>query len=138
MASTPMMDRIGKYEIRGELGRGGFGHVYVALDPIVNRLVAIKVLISADDPEILSRFRSEAAAAGRLHHKNIVTIYDYGEQDGLPYLVMEYLEGQTIQQIVQTPGARQLSLLEKMDIMSQAAEGLHCAHQNGIVHRDVK
>lgn len=133
-----MTDRIGKYEVRGEIGHGGFGHVYVARDPLVNRLVAIKVLISAEDREVLGRFRAEAAAAGRLHHKNIVTIYDYGEQDGLPYLVMEYLEGRTIQQILQTSGARELSLLEKLDVMSQAAEGLHCAHQNGIVHRDVK
>ena len=131
-----MTKRIGKYEIQGEIGKGGFGHVYCALDPVVNRQVAIKVLISAEDPDVLGRFRAEAAAAGGLRHKNVVTIYDYGEQDGIPYLVMEYLQGETLQQFLQ--GGRRLSLLEKLDIMSQTAEGLHCAHQNGIIHRDVK
>jgi serine/threonine protein kinase len=131
-----MAKRIGKYEIQGEIGKGGFGHVYVALDPVVNRQVAIKVLISAEDPDILARFRAEAEAAGRLRHKNVVTVYDYGEVEGVPYLVMEYLEGDTLQQLMQGP--RKLSLLEKISIMTQAADGLQCAHQNGIIHRDVK
>ncbi len=127
---------IGKYEIQGEIGKGGFGQVYVARDPVVNRKVAIKLLISTEDPDILGRFRDEAASAGRLRHKNVVTIYDYGEHEGVPFLVMEYLEGRTLEQILRS--AEKISLLQKMQIMAQAADGLHCAHQNGIVHRDVK
>jgi eukaryotic-like serine/threonine-protein kinase len=131
-----MLEKIGKYEIRGELGRGGFGHVYLGFDPTVNRPVAIKVLVAAGDPSVLVRFRTEATTAGNLRHKNIVTIYEFGEHQGTFYLVMEYLEGRDLQRVMSE--ANSLTLVEKIRIMTQVAEGLHFAHQNGVVHRDVK
>ncbi len=133
---TGMPDRIGKYEIRGEIGQGGFGKVYCGFDPTVGRLVAIKVLSSGGDPSLLARFRTEATAAGNLNHKNIVTVFEFGEDRGTFFLVMEYLEGRDLQHVM--PEANTLKLVDKMNIMSQVAEGLQCAHQHGIVHRDVK
>jgi serine/threonine-protein kinase len=128
--------RIGRYEIESELGRGGFGKVYKAFDPTVGRRVAIKLLSDVDAPEAIDRFRAEAMAAGNLHHPNVLTIYDYGEHEGSAYIVMEYLEGQDLQEII---AAKQpLSLMEKVRIMVQAAEALAHAHQSGVVHRDVK
>src|SRR5690349_13572721 len=107
-----MPARIGKYEIRGELGRGGFGQVYLAFDPTVGRQVAIKVLSADGEPSSLARFRAEAAAAGNLRHKNIVTIHEFGEDHGTFFIAMEYLEGQDLQHII--AAKRQLSLLEKV------------------------
>jgi eukaryotic-like serine/threonine-protein kinase len=131
-----MKDRIGKYELQAELGRGGFGRVYRAYDPSMGRSVAIKVVNSDGQADLLARFRAEAGLHGKLQHKNIVTIYEYGEQDGTPYIVMELLEGENLQSLIQAK--RHLSLLEKMRIMGQVAEGLYYAHQSGVVHRDVK
>src|SRR5580704_9619501 len=90
----------GKYLIRGELGQGGFGSVYLGLDPSIGRQVAIKVLLSEADPSQLVRFRKEAIAAGGLNHPNIVTIYDFGDDQGKFYLVMEYLEGNSLQSVI--------------------------------------
>jgi serine/threonine protein kinase len=131
-----MQVRIGKYEIQSELGQGGFGKVYRAYDPSMGRAVAIKVVTSDGDPDLLARFQAEAVTHGKLHHQNIVTIYEFGEQNGSPYIVMELLEGENLQTLIQTK--RNLTLLEKMRIMYQVAEGLHYAHQAGVVHRDVK
>jgi serine/threonine-protein kinase len=131
-----MPERIGKYEIRDVLGRGGFGQVYLGFDPTVGRQVAIKVLTSDGDPNTLRRFRAEANSAGNLRHKNIVTIHELGEDHGTLFIAMEFLEGQDLQHIIASRAP--LSLPEKIRIMSQAAEGLHCAHQHGVVHRDVK
>ena len=127
--------QIGKYQIQTELGRGGFGIVYRAYDPTVGRLVAIKVLSAAGDKQLLTRFRNEAASAGNLRHKNIVTIYDFGEHEGLPYIVMEFLEGEDLHQVI---GKKPLPLLQKISIMLQVADGLYCAHRAGVIHRDVK
>src|SRR3954454_8403751 len=91
---------IGKYLIEAELGRGGFGVVYRAYDPTVGRPVAVKVLTAVGDNQLLTRFKNEAAAAGKLRHKNIFTIYDYGDDEGLPYIVMEFLEGEDLNQII--------------------------------------
>jgi TonB family protein len=129
--------RIGRYEVQAELGRGGFGRVFRAFDPTVGRMVAIKVLSTeASERDLLIRFRNEAAAAGKLQHRNIVTIYDFGEQSGTPYIIMELLEGQDLQRVI--AGARPLSLLAKVQIMSQIAQGLNFAHRHGVIHRDVK
>jgi serine/threonine protein kinase len=130
------MERIGRYEIIRELGRGGFGRVYLANDPLMKCEVAIKVLSHADDPEMLARFRDEAAATRRLNHESIVTIYDVGEEQGVPYIVMEYLQGMDLQKLREQN--LQLSLIEKVRILSQIAAGLQVAHENGIIHRDVK
>src|ERR1700680_3709220 len=99
-STSPLKKRIGRFEIQAEVGRGGFGKVYRAFDPKVARVVAIKILESDGTPNSLSRFRNEATAAGNLHHKNIVTIHEFGEDNGTQYLVMEYLEGQDLQQVL--------------------------------------
>ena len=130
------MERIGRYEILEEIGRGGFGRVYRATDPLMKSEVAIKVISTADDPEMLARFRGEAAAARMLRHESIVTIYDVGEHQGVPYIVMEYLQGMDLQKI--RDQRRTLPLVEKVRILSQVAAGLQIAHENGIIHRDVK
>jgi len=126
---------IGRFQVRNQLGQGGFGRVYCAFDPTVQRLVAIKVLTEASK-DILSRFRNEAFVTGNLRHENIVTIYEFGEFEGKPFLAMEYLEGEDLQQII--AARKPLTLLQKCNIMLQVAEGLYCAHRNGVVHRDVK
>jgi tetratricopeptide (TPR) repeat protein len=132
---TPQRQRIGKYAITQEIGSGGFGHVYRALDPTFDRVVAIKVLNAPDNLDMVRRFRAEAKTVANLHHKNIVTVHDFGEEDGVPYLVMEYLEGTTLQALIDR---NSLSLLEKVEIMSEAAAGLQYAHERGVTHRDVK
>src|SRR5271157_304941 len=130
------MDRIGRYAILGEIGRGGFGVVYRAHDPVMRRNVAVKVLTAVSDPTLLARFRSEAGTTGNLRHKNIITVYDYGEHDGQPFLVMEFLEGRSIQEVIRD--GPPLSLFEKVSVLLQVAEGLRFAHEQGVVHRDVK
>ena len=89
------VQKIGKYQITAEIGVGGFGRVYSAQDPSVGRVVAIKVMNAPGDTDLVRRFRAEAMTVAMLAHKNIVTVYDYGDQDGRPFLVMEYLTGVT-------------------------------------------
>ena len=129
-----IITRIGRYEVQSEIGHGAFGRVFRAYDPVTRRNVAIKVLIADNEPDVLARFFLEVQATARLKHKNIVTIYDFNETP--PYIVMELVEGQSLQQLITNHTA--LSLLERVRILSQAAEGLACAHKNGIVHRDIK
>ncbi len=131
-----MLKRAGRYEILAELGRGGFGQVYRAIDPTLDSMVAIKTLSVDNDAAVLARFRNEAAASRRLRHPNIVTIYDFGEQDGMPFIVMELLEGQDLQRVIES--RKPLPLWHKIQIMIQVASGLADAHAHGIVHRDVK
>src|SRR5690349_14523613 len=128
------MARIGKYTIEREVGRGGFGRVYLAHDPEMERKVAIKVL---RDPEKLKYFEFEAFTTGKLQHRNIVTIYDRGkDEEGNPFLVMEFLEGHTLKELVDRRPP--LGVLEKVDIIAQVAEALEYAHSRGVVHRDIK
>lgn len=131
-----MATHIGRYSVTAEIGKGGFGSVYRAHDPLVGRDVAIKLLATQEDESLVARFRAEAVTAGNLHHKNIVTIYEFGEHQGVPFLVMELLDGTELSHYIakRTP----LSLLEKVEIMSEVAEGLHFAHEHGVIHRDVK
>jgi eukaryotic-like serine/threonine-protein kinase len=131
-----MARRIGRYEVLAELGRGGFGHVYRCFDPALGVQVAVKTLTAEGDAGMLVRFRNEAATSRKLNHPNIVTIYDFGEQDGMPYIVMELLEGHDLRHVIEarTP----LALLNKVEILSQIAAGLGHAHAHGVVHRDVK
>ncbi|HTS31462.1 MAG TPA: protein kinase [Bryobacteraceae bacterium] len=131
-----MPDTIGKYNVERLLGGGGFGKVYLATDPDVGQLVAIKTLHTQGNPDLLKRFLEEIRINVRLKHKNIVSILAGGEEAGAPYLVMEYLEGRTLKQVIQQGPA--LSLVEKVAIMAQVAEGLAYAHSKGVVHRDVK
>lgn len=119
--SAGIPSTIGKYRVIRRLGEGGMGAVYLGHDDGIDRDVAIK-LLRADDENMRRRFRSEAQLAGRLKHANIVTVYDYGEFDSGPYIVMEFVEGRTLSQIVDRqehiPVARRLWLLE------QACRGL--------------
>ena len=135
MPDTPTsVSRIGKYEVLGELGRGGMGVVYRAEDKNIGREVAIKTLTDAT-PELRQRFLVEARS-GVLNHQNIVTVYDFGEQDGNPYIVMEYLQGDSLEKVLRA--TRPLALVEKLEIVRQVCEGLGYAHSKGVVHRDIK
>lgn len=132
------MRRIGKYEIVSELGRGGMGVVYRARDPFINRFVAIKTISQdlARSPELLQRFYQEARAAGALTHPNIVTIYDVGETDGLAYIVMEFLEGYTLERIISR--AMPVRLVHRLRYIVEVCRGLQFAHRHGVIHRDIK
>ena len=131
-----MIEKIGKYKIERELASGGFGRVYRGLDEAVGRPVAVKVLTAAADESTLARFSQEAAAAGNLHHPNIVTLYEFGNHEGTPFLAMEFLEGRNLQQLIESKTA--LTMLDKLRVLRQVAEGLEHAHRCGVVHRDVK
>jgi Protein kinase domain/PEGA domain len=129
---------IGRYEVIERVGRGGMGLLYRGRDPILDREVAIKVMagdFSADE-SARTRFYREARAAARLQHRNIVTIYEFAEDSGTPYIAMEFLRGQSLAQRMQT--GPPLTLVQKLDIVTQLLTGLHYAHEQGIVHRDVK
>jgi eukaryotic-like serine/threonine-protein kinase len=130
--------KIGKYDVLNVIGRGGMGVIYKGVDPGIGRIVAIKMITGAfaDDPELLHRFYREAQSVGKLQHPNIVTIYDLGVEDGSPYLVMEFLEGESLDALIRT--RRAMSLEEKLDIVVQVCEGVGYAHKRNIVHRDIK
>src|SRR3954464_6760185 len=129
--------KIGKYDVVEVLGKGGMGIVYKAMDNRIGRLVAIKMMTGgfADNPDLLKRFYREAQSTGMLQHSNIVIVYDLGDQEGHPYLVMEFLEGEPLDKLVAT--RRELSLVQKLDYIIQCCTGLNYAHQRGIVHRDI-
>src|SRR5262245_33093752 len=126
----------GRYRILRWLGRGGMGRVYLAFDGSVTRDVAVKSLHEelTSDPDKLSRFRQEAQAASALNHPNILTIFDFGEEDKRQFAVTEYVEGETLRQRMHRP----ISLKEALDLCGQIASGLAAAHAAGIVHRDIK
>ena len=131
----------GKYEIRRQIGRGAMGVVYEAFDPVIERRVAIKTLrLELFEPnqltDLRARFKREAQAAGRLAHPHIVTIHDYGEHEGTPYIVMEFMTGQELREVLDR-GTR-LPLSEVVRIMTQLLGALTHAHEHGLVHRDVK
>jgi len=130
--------KLGKYDVLDVVGRGGMGVVYKATDPGIGRLVAIKMMTVgyADDSELLKRFYREAQSAGKLQHPNIVTIYDLGDEDGNPYMVMEFLEGESLDSIIAS--RRFVSLEQKLHITIQVCNALNYAHQHGVIHRDIK
>jgi hypothetical protein len=129
--------RIGIYEVIDEVNRGGMGIVYKAVDPNLRRTVAIKVLIGGDGAkdEDIKRFQREAQATARLHHPNIVPIHAVGEHEGMPYLVMDFVQGRTAKEL--KDDGRMTPRLALM-IIEGSAEGLFHAHEHGVVHRDVK
>jgi eukaryotic-like serine/threonine-protein kinase len=129
--------KLGEYEIVEHLGSGGMGAVYRARDPKFRRDVAIKVLPPdfAKDPDRLQRFEQEAQAIGILNHPNILSVYDTGIADGSPYLVSEYVEGETLRDKL---ASSQLSQRKAIDYALQLARGLSAAHDRGIIHRDLK
>jgi predicted Ser/Thr protein kinase len=126
---------IGRYEILGSIGRGGMGSLFLALDPKLDRQLAIK-LLRDDDDDLRERFAREARAAARLRHPNIVTIFDVGEHDGQPFIAMEYIQGQTLGEIVR--GNVAMPLVRKLELMEALCDGLGFAHKGGIIHRDIK
>ncbi|HUF82112.1 MAG TPA: serine/threonine-protein kinase, partial [Burkholderiales bacterium] len=136
-----MLERVGRYEIRGQIGRGAMGTVFEGFDSSIGRRVAIKMVRTegfdpSQLPGMLARFKREAQSAGQLSHPNIVTIYEYGEEAGSPYIVMEYIAGQEIGQPMNR-GVR-FSTDEIERIMSQLLGALAHAHERGVVHRDLK
>ncbi|MGE5237109.1 MAG: serine/threonine-protein kinase, partial [Acidobacteriota bacterium] len=127
----------GRFRVLAQLGAGGMGEVWRALDTKLGREVAIKVLPAAlaTDPDRLRRFAHEARAVAALSHPNILALYDLGEHDGAPYLVTELLEGETLRERI---GRGPLPVKESVEIGVQVARGLAAAHAKGIVHRDLK
>jgi eukaryotic-like serine/threonine-protein kinase len=129
--------RLGPYEVVAPLGAGGMGEVYRARDARIGREVAVKVLPAglAQDEDRLRRFEQEARAAGRLNHPNVLTVHDVGQHEGVPYVVSELLEGETLRERL---GGSGLPVRKATEITIQIARGLAAAHEQGIVHRDLK
>jgi len=129
---------LGKYQIVAEIGRGGMAIVYKAYQAGLERYVALKVLPPelTFDQEFVHRFQQEARTAGRLDHSNIVTVYDVGEENGIYYIAMKYVEGQPLHRLI--PAGRPLGLEQTVSIVAQIASALDYAHQQGIIHRDIK
>ena len=135
-----MLSTLGRYKIISEIGQGAMGVVYKAVDPIIDRTVAIKTInlnLSRQElEEYEARFQQEIKAAGRLNHPNIVTIYDVGKTDQVAYMAMEFLEGNELKDIIASGNLMPAD--QVVDIIAQVADGLWFAHQQDIVHRDVK
>jgi len=127
-----------RYEIVRHLARGGMAEVYLAHDQLLDRRVALKVLFPefARDPAFVQRFRREAQSAANLNHPNIVAVFDWGEEDGTYFIVMEYVEGRSLREAIQADGPLYPNLAA--DLASDIAGALGFAHRNGVVHRDVK
>ena len=135
MASIP--SRIGNFEVLSQLGSGGMGTVYLGRDPELGCQVAIKVIREeVRDQEVLDRFFREARAVAALRHPNIITVYASGQHDHQPYMAMEYVDGESLADIIRS--RRTLPLSDKISYLEQICAGLHFAHHAGIVHRDVK
>lgn len=134
--------KAGRYEIVGELGRGAMGIVYKAVDPVIGRTVAVKTIRLSEEgtglsrPELLTRFQTEARAAGLLTHPNIVVVFDAGEEDGLYYITMELVEGKSLQALLD--GGHAFPLPRTLRIMEQTCSALQFAHERNVVHRDIK
>jgi tetratricopeptide (TPR) repeat protein len=128
---------IGRYQVVKPLGRGGMGWVYLARDPSIDRLVAIKLLREGlETEELRERFVREARTAGRLRHANIVIVFDVGDHQGQPFIAMEYLPGQTLADLIKQN--TEISPNQKLHYLEQLCSGLGYAHREGVVHRDIK
>src|SRR6266566_1898179 len=129
--------KLGRYEIRSKIGEGGMGEVYLAEDLQLHRKVALKVLPAevASNQDRMRRFKQEATAAAALNHPNIAHIYGIGESDGAHFIVMEFVDGFTLRQLIHDS---QTDLSKLLRVLQHAAGGLAKAHAAGIVHRDLK
>jgi tRNA A-37 threonylcarbamoyl transferase component Bud32 len=135
------IEKLGKYEIRRELGRGAMGIVYEGYDPLIKRIVALKTIradqLAGENAEtVIARFRREAQAAGRLTHPNIVSIYDFGEEDGVWYIAMEFVKGRELKDYFQAN--ERFTTADVVRIMSQILDALDYSHRQGVIHRDIK
>jgi serine/threonine protein kinase len=137
-ASGALPEFVGRYRILERIGKGAMGVVYAALDEQIDRKVAVKVLLGdlEEEPEIRERFLREAKITGQLAHRNVVTLYDLGEDQGRMFIVMELLSGLPLAEFLQTPAGQTLDA--KLDLMMQVCEGLQVAHSRGVIHRDIK
>jgi eukaryotic-like serine/threonine-protein kinase len=137
--SAPKLEKIGRYQVLERVGKGGMGVLYRGFDPVLDREVAIKLMhadFSEDTEQMRPRFYREARAAAKLNHRNIVTIFEFAEESNVPYIVMEFLKGTPL-------GARMssqppLTIDDKLNVVAQLCDGLSYAHEQGVVHRDVK
>jgi len=136
------LKKIGKYEIKRRIGRGSMGVVYEAYDPFVQRTVAIKVAHTSKDMDVgtvqklRELFFAEVYSAGRMHHPSVVSVFDAGQEDDLNYIVMEFVDGTTLQEYIS--GGRTLNPKQIVDVIYQCAKGLDYVHRQGIIHRDLK
>src|ERR1700683_2055539 len=138
---SEMPSIVGRYEVKRRIASGAMGEVFEAYDPIIDRPVALKMLHRelierTDAVGWLERFRHEARAAGRRMHPNVVTILDFGEQDGTPYLAMEYVDGETVEAALKRTGPFEQP--RAVSIIGQVLSALEFAHANGVIHRDIK
>lgn len=133
----PMFEKLGKFEIKRVLGNGAMGEVYLGVDPSIGREVAIKTILPAvaQGGEAKERFAREARAAGVLNHPNLVTIYEFGEDQGVLYIAMEFVKGHDLDELLQE---QSLTRSEALEILAQVCDGLGFAHRQHIVHRDIK
>jgi len=138
MATPTKTTKIGKYDVIDIIGRGGMGVVYKAKDPYLDRLVAIKMMNVDihENTDFLERFYREAKSTASLRHPNIVTVYDLGDYQSRPFLVMEYLEGHSLESLLRAH--RPMTVSEKINIILEVCQGLGYAHRHGIIHRDIK
>lgn len=133
-----MLKKLGKYELIEIVGRGAMGEVYKAQDPLIGRLVALKTITHglAGRPDLLERFNQEARSAGTLQHPNIVTVYELGQEDETPFIAMEFLEGESLESLIERRPV--LSISEKLNYVIPVCRALNFAHKRGVIHRDIK
>jgi serine/threonine-protein kinase len=139
MNEPKQLEKIGRYQILARVGKGGMGVLYRGFDPVLDREVAIKLMLadfSEDAEQMRPRFYREARAAAKLQHRNIVTIFEFAEESNVPYIVMEFLRGTPLGARINTQPP--LTIDDKLNIIAQLCEGLAYAHEQGVVHRDVK
>ncbi len=139
MTVPPKLEKIGRYQVLERVGKGGMGVLYRGFDPVLDREVAIKLMhadFSEDTEQMRPRFYREARAAAKLNHRNIVTIFEFAEESNIPYIVMEFLRGTSLggRMAMQPP----LTIDDKLNVIAQLCDGLSYAHEQGVVHRDVK
>src|SRR4051812_20153367 len=138
--SDAKIETLGRYKVLGVIGRGAMGVVYKAVDPAIDRVVAIKTIdlsLNYDDrDEFEARFQQEIKAAGRFSHPNVVTIYDVGRTEEVSYMAMEYLNGKELKEYLSS--GQQPGVEVTVELMLQVANGLAYAHDHGVIHRDIK